>query len=352
MNNFDLQLFADNDSETVEVNIPDELAGVSEDVAREIMAEADYSEDTEVETEVEEVVEDDTVSVEADNETNTDEPNDSEIVKTPSQSIPYKRFKEVVDKRNDLEKQLEQYKARFGDVNAPLPQKEEPAPVKKPALINDDMAQQIEAAVRAEAMNITGFNPDDVDSLEYEDEGSNRVARWNVAMSMARNKIYTAISNAEAQRQKQAQELLSRHNESVANFNKFYMEQQAEKDFTEIQKYAVNDYFNTLSATEKQIISDANERYTRGTSSAQDLYCLQRYFMDAKNSYRSKSGKSKSAKETINKIEQASKFPRVSNIDGMTTNGAVTISALEDMLNTKRWDEIPKEYQDMLLGIS
>lgn len=356
MNNFDLQLFADNESEAAEVNIPDELAGVSEDVAREIMTEADYSEDAETvdAVEVEEEVEEEAISVEADNENNTVESEDSEIVKTPSQNIPYKRFKEVVDKRNDLEKQLEAYKARFGDVNAPI-QKDEltPEPVQKPAPINDDAVQQIEAAIKAEAMNITGFTADDVDALEYEEDGSNKTARWGVALSMARNKVYNAIAQAQQRQEQMARELLDKHNASVASFNQFYMEQQAEADFNEIQQYAINDYFNALGADDKRIIAEANARYTRGTGSEQDLYCLKRYFMDAKNAYRAKTGnKSGNAKKTINKIEQASKFPRVNAIDGTTTNGAVTISALEDMLTNKRWDEIPKEYQDMLQGIS
>lgn len=352
---FDLQLFADEESETVEVTIPDELAGISEDVAREIMTEADYSEDAEVETEVEEEVKEDTIIVEANNENNTEESEDSEIVKTPSQNIPYKRFKEVVDKRNDLEKQLEAYKARFGDVNAPEPQKVEPTPepVQKPATINDDAVQQIEAAIKAEAMAITGFTADDVDALEYEDEGSSKTARWGVALSMARNKVYTAIAQAQQKQERMARELLDKHNASVASFNQFYMEQKAEADFNEVQQYAINDYFSALGDDDKRIIAEANARYTRGTCSEQDLYCLKRYFTDAKNAYRAKTGKKGgNAKKTISKIEQASKFPRVNSIDGTTTNGAVTISALEDMLTNKRWDEIPKEYQDILQGIS
>ena len=132
---FDLQRFAEEeaaeDTQTTEVEetpaeepaaeeepkeaIPDELAGVSEDVAREVMAQAQKEEPHEEEEaqEQEDVTDAQTVV----NQT-ADEP----PLKQPNQKIPYARFKQQVDKTNELEAMLKQYQQRFGDLNAPQQQ--------------------------------------------------------------------------------------------------------------------------------------------------------------------------------------------------------------------------------------
>lgn len=91
---FDLQRFAE------EKAIPEELAGISEDVARNIMAQAARP---------------------AANSTNSPvDANDPNDVK-----VSYSRFKETLDQKNDIERQLAAYRERFGDINAqPQPQQD------------------------------------------------------------------------------------------------------------------------------------------------------------------------------------------------------------------------------------
>jgi hypothetical protein len=54
---------------------------------------------------------------------------------------------------------------------------------------------------------------------------------------------------------------------------------------------------------------------------------------------------------TTNKAEQASKFPRSSQISGSgDAGGGVTVASLEKMLNDMPFDQIDPKYQKMLLG--
>ena len=117
---FDIQKFAD---ETAEENsiviesaqenlepIPEELAGVSENIAREMMAKSAEQNSTQAENEVDEV----------DDEGNYTGEKDLSRVK-----IPYSRFKQTIDQKNELatkasdaENLLAQYRQRFGDLNS------------------------------------------------------------------------------------------------------------------------------------------------------------------------------------------------------------------------------------------
>ena len=76
--------------------IPDELAGLSEDTAREIMQEAGQDEGTEDEGEEQD---------EAPDESHAEQDSDNkpeEAAPLPNTKIPYARFKQEVDKRRQL----------------------------------------------------------------------------------------------------------------------------------------------------------------------------------------------------------------------------------------------------------
>lgn len=370
---FDLQMFAgEADDETVdngtdstveEVEIPDELAGVSEDVAKEIMAEMTDEETVEQETE-------DTDDSETlpDAEQDSDNKADDEgTVKVPSQKIPYDRFKEVVDKRNSLEQQLEQYRNKYGDINAAPQQSEQPAPnmqhvapqaeeTHAPELsITPENVKKIDAAVKAEAMRMTGMTDEDIEALEYEDDTSAKTSQWQAAMSMARTRVYNAISQGIEQQKQYRAALIQQHNDNYTRFENFSKQQMSEPDFDGVKNFAVGEFFSKMEPGEQTIVRDSYNRYLQNTASPQDLYCVQRFFIDAKTAYRSANPistntGSNAAKEKIKKINQAGKFPKAASIDGSSTSDSVTISSLEDMLTNRKWSEIPEKYQKLLLG--
>lgn len=129
---FDIQKFAE---ETTEENstavesvqnqgnlppIPEDLAGISEEVAREMMAKSAAENSTQVESEFDEV----------DDDGNYTGEKDLSRVK-----IPYSRFKQTIDQKNELatkasdfEKQLALYKQRFGNLDAQPQNNFQPAP--------------------------------------------------------------------------------------------------------------------------------------------------------------------------------------------------------------------------------
>ena len=113
---FDLQRFAD------EKAIPEELAGVSEDVARNIMAQAAGGENPAGNSPVD-----------------ANDPNDVKV--------SYSRFKETLDQKADIERQLAAYREKFGDINA-QPQSSPQQSYQPPQGYQPQQAQQQPPPVR------------------------------------------------------------------------------------------------------------------------------------------------------------------------------------------------------------
>lgn len=168
---FDLQRFAE------ETPIPEELAGISEDVARNIMAKSQQS------AEVQQTTQDSPVDA--------GDPNDVKV--------SYSRFKETLDQRNAMERELAAYRERFGDLNAqPQPQQnyrqpsqdyqqgyQQPQQVPQPQQqsppiqsLTEDTIKTLEDTIAYGAKQLTGFSDEQVDELSYLDDDDPRIKQW------------------------------------------------------------------------------------------------------------------------------------------------------------------------------
>lgn len=338
--------------------IPDELAGVSEDVAREVMAKAQEAESQEGEEaqEQEDVTDAQTVV----NQT-ADEP----PLKQPNQKIPYARFKQQVDKTNELEAVLKQYQQRFGDLNAPQqaqpqmrqpPVQQAPQPPQRPVeqfQLTDENAKLINEAAIEGALQMTGMSKDDVAELEYSDDSDPKKQRFQLALSMAKDNIVTGLRQAALQKAQAAQKFQEIHQASAASFANYTNEQMKEADFEAVRNYATNEYFNALPPDQQYTIAGSWERISRNVASPAEMQVVRNYFEGAKNSYRSKHPQAKtSAGMTKTRMKQAAAMPRAGQIDG-TAGGdaAVTAATLEHMLKTQPWEKIPQQYRSMMLGL-
>lgn len=372
---FDIQRFAEEeaaeDTQTTEVEetpaeepaaeeepkeaIPDELAGVSEDVAREVMAQAQKEEPHEDEEAQEQ--EDATDAQTVVNQT-ADEP----PLKQPNQKIPYARFKQQVDKTNELEAMLKQYQQRFGDLNAPQPQVQQPAPQPQQApqqppveqfRLTDENAKLINDAAIEGALQMTGMTKEEISELEYSDDNDPKKQRFNLAVSMAKDNIVSGLRQAALQKAQAAQKFRAIHDASAASFANYTNEQMQESDFNEVRNFATNDYFNALPPDQQYTIAGSWERISRGVASPAEMQVVRNYFEGAKNAYRSKHPQAKqSAGMTKTRMKQAAAMPRAGQVDGTAGgDGAVTAATLEHMLKTQPWEKIPQQYRSMMLGV-
>ena len=379
-NLFDLQRFAA-EAETAEnaeaentEAIPAELAGVSEDIAREAMqaakaqaepmdagepaesAEAGASalaaEPAEADTAVPAESAEDGAAVgaaEADSENKQ---------YAPSQKIPYVRFKQELDKKKELEAQVKALSAQMEALKA-QPQQPAPPPPMQPAQagmqqprITPEATRQLNAIVRAQALQLTGLSKEDVDALSYMDDDDPRREQWKTALDIARTQVIDGVYKMQQQRAAYAKHFMQVHNASVADYNAFAAKEMQEPDYPQVLQYAINDYFtNGISKAEQPAIAAAYQRIERNLASPGDIALVKRYFSDAKAAWKAANEAAASNAQPMKKAAQAQQFPRAGKVQGAAdAGGNISAATLDKMLSEKNWEDIPDKYKRMLLS--
>lgn len=364
---FDLQLFAEDSANTdatadkVDVNpaeesdaqsepIPPELEGLSEEAAREAMAEANAMNGNAD-------AEDETADAGQDSDNKAA---DNGGVEQPKAKVPYMRFKEQVDKSNslesrnrELEAKLAEYERRFGGGQPVQPQPQpqpQAAPMQQAAPeinLTPEIAQKIQDAVQQRALQMSGLSNDDVEALRYAEDNDPKLATWKYAQDFARQEIVGKIRQAYQDREKQAREFLAQHQQMEAEFMDYANKAMTEEDYPQIQEYAEKTFLKQFTPADQQVIGDAYRRIARHVGNNQDYYTIKNFYNAAKTAYRASNGKTAAKRQT------AANMPRAGKVQGTSGgSGAVTAETLLDMAEKTPWEKIPPNYRDMLMGIT
>ena len=353
---FDIQKFADEEVESAEnvaenFSIPEELEGISEEVAREVMA--DHAEKN---AEPEEPAE--PAEPEFDEEGNYTGEGKVEDVK-----IDYARYKETLDKQKDFEKQLKAYQEKFGDINAqPVPQQyqqpqyqqavQEQKPP-EPRYFTADDAKQIDDEITKTTIEMTGLTQDDIEQLDYLDDDDPKLVAWNRARKIAE---FATYNNILIQQQLAAQENYRRSmmmNQSQTEFDNYVSQQKAAADFVELQNFVEKEFFPAQSDINRAVILDANSRIGSGTATPYDHKIVQDFFTLAQYAYNAKKQQMQTPPpvKPQKKTSPKPQFPRSEKVNGIAgSGGGVSNESLAEMMRTKDWDKIPPEYRKRLMG--
>ena len=343
---FDLQLFADETDEKEygdildgaedfsdeNSDIPADLEGIPENIAREVMQKSEVNKQSDFST-----------------------PNE-ENAPADNVSIPYARFKEVNDKKNESERLLAAYRERYGDLNSQptqqpqnFSQPQQNTPQFQPPSIDENFTKQIDDAIIQTAMNISGLSKEDVEALDYLDDDDPKIARWNHAKKISETAIYQNIIQNQMLQQQEMQRAATLRDQTMINYSNYVAQQQAMENFNAVQKFAENDFFNAQSDIDKQIILESYSRINNNMATPADVMVVQNYFSRAKNAFENRQNSTPQKPKTKT---APNNFPRTNQVSGITgSGGGVTQAALADMLQNKSWNKIPPNYQKMLLGI-
>lgn len=309
--------------------IPKELAGVPEDIARDIMSKAAVKSETPAEN----------PPAESENET----------------SVPYKRFKETLDQKNEISQQLAAYRERYGDISAQTPQQnfqQQNAPSQNyMPQFNSDVVKQIDDAITQRAMAISGLSKEDVESIDYFEDDDPRISLWNHARELSKATVYNDIVANHIAQQQEFQRMQMLQNQSVNDYNNYVAQKQATENFEAIRQYATGEFFNAQSPIDKEVITDSFARLGRNMATPADMMIVRDFFTRAENAYTNRNVQPNIAPKSPLQAPRPN-FPRTNQLNGTTgSGGGVTQAQLAEMLNTRKWSEIPHEYQKILLGL-
>lgn len=360
---FDIQLFADEN-----VEIPEELEGISPETAAEIMKEAGISKETSEETKEEEQPEEqDNQAADADSdnkqveESPENKTQENEEGKEPA-NIPYKRFKEINEKAKAKDAEIAALKAQIEaaqqqrNSQQQLPQQNQlPQQMQQQSERNPQneiaLMQEIYKAAREEAKKVTGFTDEDIANIEYDDTGKNEL--WNQTLQFKLAQINQDVQTEIKRREQETFNFQKTIQTSYAQFNEFSNNLAKEADFEQVKNHALNDYFTSLPEFLQTVVKEAYEKVGKENCSPKDLAIVQNYINAAKNDYRLKNQTTQQQQPPSTnkeKIKQMEAHPKVSQIQGSNTAGGTTIADIERMVDTMEWDKIPQEIRDIAMG--
>ncbi len=318
---FDIQRFAE------EKAIPAELAGISEDVARNIMVQANEAEKPATDSPVD-----------------ANDPNDVKV--------SYSRFKETLDQKNDIERQLAAYREKFGDLNAQPqanypPQDYRQAQQSPPAPpvqnLTEDLIKNFEDAISYGAKQLSGFSDEQVEELDYLDDDDPRIKQWNFAKRIAESAVYNNYLSAQFAQQQEMQRQALMQNQTASAFNDYTTRQQAAENFNAVRQFATTDFYNSLNDIDKWMVSNAQNNIMNNTASPSDFMVIRDFFSRAKAEYDSK-------KMPAPFKNNAPQFPRTDKVNGVSGGGGgINNASLAEMIRTVPWSQIPQEYKDIIM---
>lgn len=333
--------------------IPSELEGIDdEDIARSIMEEAKQDAGKE-----EPVAEESDPPAEEEQAVEQEE----ESAVSP---IPYKRFKQVLDKGKAKDEEIAKLKEEIENLKRnpppqqpvqnvqPVSQQTPPPPMRQDDfLFTQENMNLINQAIQNEAVRMSQLTREDLENLDYMEDSDPRKQRWQYAQEMARGVVFDSIRQAQEQKQAQANRFMEMQQRSIFDFNQFANEQKEDPEFNNIVEFGSQKLFPSLpSETDKAVIASAYARVERNAASPEDIYIIKNFFTMAKEAYLNQKQNSEKAKPQKSKAEQAKTFPRSGQISGASDSGGVTVASLEKMLNEMPFSKIDPKYQKMLLG--
>lgn len=316
--------------------LPEELNGLPEDIARETLAEWKATQA----------------------QAPAQEPPQESAQEAPrpqtEESVPYVRFKEKVDEANQLKAQLAEYQRLMQQQPAPQPPPPQPQPAPQQARITPEIAQKINAAITAEALAISNLTQKDVEELQFVDDDDAKLMQWNQAKAVAQDRVFTALREAQINRQRQAQELFAAQQAAAAWCNDFAQKEMAtEPNIQAIQNFAANEFFEQLSPAEKPIVAASYGRVAQNIASPADMFTVKNYYERAKAAFLARANGAKKQAQPQRTAPAAANLPRSDQLKGGAeqTNGQLSATEIEKLLEGDFTKLDPKK-QKLLLGLS
>ena len=221
----------------------------------------------------------------------------------------------------------------------------------QPFKFTAEVSQAIEKRVNEVAMEMCGLTQEDVDAMEFADDGDSSRAMFENAKILARQSIISDIRKQANDNLRQQQAYRQAQMDGMSLYRDFTSKEQAEPEYPQILAFATNEYLNTLTPFEQSILGTSYQRMEQGIGTPQDASVVLGYYRQAKQQYlANKSIGNPTAQQPVVQAQKKKVSPsKFDQIGGTVSAEAVTASTLENMLNTMPWEKIPEHLRNMML---
>ena len=227
--------------------------------------------------------------------------------------------------------------------------------------LTPEMSNAIEDMAFNRALQISGMTKEEVEGLEYAEDGDANKVRFENAKAIARNSVLTDLNNRYVQMEQQRQRQIYEQQQSAADIQNFVKEIQSVENYQAVTDYVTKDYINTLPSMQQDVIRQAYLKADRGVSTIQDNMILRSFWNNGLSAYQKANNVSNQAQPSNNKAKadkinnnmtQRNKFPRVGqvrNSSGSAKNEIWTIDRCSQLVNSGQLDKIPANIKEQLM---
>ncbi|KXB91765.1 hypothetical protein HMPREF3191_00879 [Veillonellaceae bacterium DNF00626] len=368
---FNLQLFAEEVKEEAQPDIPAELEGVSESVAREVMAELpkeessdDHAEEAEGSTTQEEATQEDTqAQQEAPQEVQESQEAQDGHADTDGDKkagkVPYERFKDVNDKYRSAEQEaqtlrrqleeLQRQQQASGQAQQTQQQAQAQQQEQQQQEIPMDLLNKAYEVAKKQVLAQLNLSEEDYSDLEYQDDGEK--AKVDRAIRFSFDSICQQARERakDLAAQKQQEQLIMQ--KAYSDYESMAAEEQKRSDFNDIWQYATTTHFTSMPVYAQAVIQNAFNCVNSGVGTLEQVQLVKDYYNTAKQAYLSGSGSGQAPQQqaTNNKVKQMTTAPRVDKVRGTPSTGGMTIQEIERMVNGD-WGKVPDDLKKQILA--
>jgi hypothetical protein len=370
---FDLQLFAED-----MFSIP----GIDDDIAKELSgefadkADEETEEDAEaVETSTEEAAETAAVTADADSDNKQVDAAENKAGDGEDDehrgAIPYKRFAEVNQERNEYKKRIAELEAKLADKPVASPATQAKAGDDKagvaaahfaPDALTEEQMQKIVKIAVANAKDKLKLTDEDLESMNFAD-GVERKAQFDAVVQQEVGRIQNGIREY-AQRQqtmRQQEDVFKQETEMVSRqFDEYNAKFAAYEDCEARWSYISEQKFSQLPPMQQRVVDDAFSRIKAHKGTYQDFYIVESYFNEANAEYEKTLASAASVQtdtkskveEVKNKITKAQALPKATEVAGDGAGDKLyTPEKIAQILNgpSDGWDKLPEEIKQKVL---
>lgn len=365
---FNLQVFAEEESAAQAAEIPAELEGLSPEIAQEIMAEAEAEAPEEERQEAaakpdgaQEAENEESEAQKAETEGDKDAEAKPEDEKKP-QHIPYERFRQVNEEKKARDEENARLRAQLEAIQKQ--QQEKLLPATQPEALQKDeaakrreMAEFVAMQARKNALALHGLTEADLSALEYEQPEKKRAFEASYQLELVKSERQVEDYLRQQQETYQAQQ--TQRAQADAEYKALVKKFEADEDFGPVFEFASNEYFAALSPLEQRVLHESFARTEQQRARLQDVLLVRNHFLKAQQEYRAKQQTAQketaqqSAEDKVKeKVNKAKAHPRTDQLVGGDNDpDGMPLAEIERMLNDPHvtMDQIPAEYRKLLL---
>lgn len=224
--------------------------------------------------------------------------------------------------------------------------------------ITPEIMDAVNPLIMDKALQMSGLKKEDLDGLEYTEDGERKQQTFNNAMALARSQVMNDLNNRYIQMKQEQQQRLFERQESIKGIQDLVKQIESVPNHETVSQYITTNYISTLPVMEQTAIRQAYIRADRGESTYADNMILRSFWDNGLSAYnqsinnpaqnQSNNRRAAAINENMNRRNQ---MPRVNQVQSAGTGNpsAWTVDRLAKALQTEEgFNSIPEAIKNSI----